>query len=481
MLRSVAVLFSCAFVLRFIALESLYSPGRGLLKRVMTTVLEGVTLGSLDYVPVGASTGYAAFAALMLYMIGLVLVGARDRAASGTTALVPMNEDEALMEQRPSSGIRPVNLVVIATILLTACVGLDDAPSDARHSRAVVDQSERERALASAFVWRPPAVPIGLADFTTNPSRPNSFGPTDTVACRFVPDHVNGMTPKFRCELPSGEIVKVKYGRRNPEVYAEVATTRLLAALGFGADEMYLVGKITCIGCPQFPFPALKCHAYTGARSICFAGALDNDPVHFEPAVIERRMPGRVIESRPDEGWAWYELDRIDPRIGSPRRELDALRLLAVVLSHWDNKSENQRLICPPDAEGPNGSCARPFALIQDLGSTFGPKKLDLVNWRRSPVWKDRRACTVSMKHLPFDGATFPDEQISEDGRLMLLDLLEQLSEAQLRSLFLASRITTFDAVPGEGRDPGAWARAFREKVRQVREAGPCPTRSPAS
>ena len=76
MLRSLAVLLGCAFFLRFIALESLYAPGRGVIKRVMTALLEGVTLGALDYAPAGATTGYVAFLALTLYVTGLVLLPA---------------------------------------------------------------------------------------------------------------------------------------------------------------------------------------------------------------------------------------------------------------------------------------------------------------------------------------------------------------------------------------------------------------------
>jgi hypothetical protein len=76
MLRSLAVLLGCAFFLRFIALESLYAPGRGVLKRVMTAVMEGITLGALDYAPNGAATGYVAFLALSLYLAGLVLLPA---------------------------------------------------------------------------------------------------------------------------------------------------------------------------------------------------------------------------------------------------------------------------------------------------------------------------------------------------------------------------------------------------------------------
>jgi len=74
MLRSLAVLLGCAFFLRFVALESLYAPGRGVLKRVMTALMEGVTLGALDYAPTGAATGYIAFMSLTLYLIGLLLL-----------------------------------------------------------------------------------------------------------------------------------------------------------------------------------------------------------------------------------------------------------------------------------------------------------------------------------------------------------------------------------------------------------------------
>ncbi|HET7217794.1 MAG TPA: hypothetical protein VFJ02_07085, partial [Vicinamibacterales bacterium] len=119
--------------------------------------------------------------------------------------------------------------------------------------------------------------------------------------------------------------------------------------------------------------------------------------------------------------------------------------------------------------------CARPLAIMQDLGATFGPTKLDLPNWEHTPVWADRRACRVSMEQLPFAGATFPETQISEEGRTFLLELLAQLSAHQVRELFAGAAIARFDGVSAESRDPGAWARAFLFKVEQVRRAGPCP------
>jgi len=53
--------------------------------------------------------------------------------------------------------------------------------------------------------------------------------------------------------LPGGETIKVKYGR-TPERQGEVAATRLLAALGFGADHVTMLPRIKCLGCPPFPF-----------------------------------------------------------------------------------------------------------------------------------------------------------------------------------------------------------------------------------
>ena len=78
LLRGLAVLLGSAFLLRFVILESLYSPAGGALKRVLTALLEGVTLGTLGYSPNAAVTGYAAFVALALFVAALVLLAPQD-------------------------------------------------------------------------------------------------------------------------------------------------------------------------------------------------------------------------------------------------------------------------------------------------------------------------------------------------------------------------------------------------------------------
>ena len=260
------------------------------------------------------------------------------------------------------------------------------------------------------------------------------------------------------------------------EVSAEVAATRLLAALGFSVDRMYVVRTVRCYGCPPFPFEALQCVAKTGAEGACTKGADPKRAVTFTAAVIERRIEGRKIEASPDQGWAWFELDRVDPgRGGASRAEVDALRLVAVLIAHWDNKAENQ-LVCPPGADSPDGSCRTPILVVQDLGATFGPLKIDLQNWRQAPIWSDPAACRVSVKTLPFGGGTFPDHLISEEGRQLTVTLLRQLTPAQLRALFIDSGVTRFTCSPKPASPMPGWPRSPRRSTTWRR---PAPARLP--
>jgi hypothetical protein len=84
LLRSLTVLFAAAFVLRFVVLESMYASDGGLLKQLMTTLLQGVSLGAIEYQPHAGATAYVGFFTLVLYLIGLVLLPpTRERTHAG--------------------------------------------------------------------------------------------------------------------------------------------------------------------------------------------------------------------------------------------------------------------------------------------------------------------------------------------------------------------------------------------------------------
>jgi hypothetical protein len=450
-LRSFVVLLGSAFLLRWVVLEALYAPDTGFLQRVVTTLAGGITLGAMEYAPHAAMTGYTAFFAVALYLAGLAL-------------LAPPPPPGALVPVGPTDGRHLPVAGLLACLWIAAGCGPQASaappPADPALSAA------REDALRRARVWQPPAVPIRDANLAENP--PGGFRGDEIVDCTFTTEPAGGTTPKFYCRLPDGREVKVKYGANNPELAAEAAATRLLAALGFGADRMFVVGAVRCAGCPPFPFRALRCYDRTG-WDVCLAGGRTRE---FRAAVIEQKSEGRKIEAFEDQGWGWDELSRVDESAGgASRAELDAFRLLAVLLAHWDNKGTNQRLVCLSDDE----PCSRPFALMQDVGATFGPTKLDLPNWSRAAMWAEPRNCTVSLADMPWGGATFPDHRISEAGRRFLLALLDQLSNAQLRDLFESSGVTSYEQISARARDPREWVAVFRDKVRQIRDAGPCP------
>jgi hypothetical protein len=289
----------------------------------------------------------------------------------------------------------------------------------------------------------------------------------DPLTCRYLADEPSGTTPKFNCVLDGGEIVKVKYGR-NSEIHAEAAATTLLSLLGYPADDVRVVRRVRCYGCPRFPFLATQLLSVARAQALLGPRGHEDGYTDFDWVAVERRFDAPAIETPATEGWAWYELTSSQ----APRAELDALRLLAVFLAHWDNKSENQRLVCldEPPAE-PDRPCARPLLMIQDLGASFGPTKVNLTAWRDMPVWADRTACVVSMKALPYQGATFPDARISEAGRAQFAQALSALSVDQIKRLFAEARFPEYQSATDDDRDLEAWTSAFTRRARQIETA----------
>jgi len=309
----------------------LYAPDGGLAKRLLTTIVEGASLGTIQYEPAGAVTGYVAFLTLTLYIVGIVLL----------PAPTPRGRLTVRALHAPSSAL---SIALIAVAVASACGRSKAAASnleDQSQSVQTARQRLRDDALRRARVWHQPAIPISQFDFAANPA--GGFTPSDEVQCRFTVQKLSGLTPKFHCQFPDGRILKVKYGEQNAELQAEIAGTRLLKSLGFAADDVFIVRSVHCVGCPRFPFRSLQCHERVGLKVLCFGGPTDYGRVRtFTTAVIDQRMEGTVIEAFDDQGWSWYELDAIDPaRGGSSPAEVDALRLMAIVLAHWDNKGAN--------------------------------------------------------------------------------------------------------------------------------------------
>ncbi len=96
LLRSLAVTFGSAFVLKFVVLYELSAPGTGWLKRVLQAMLEGITLGTLTQDPMRPVTGYIAFLTVALFLIGVSLLP-HDHAMPTDTRIGPYTDGKTML------------------------------------------------------------------------------------------------------------------------------------------------------------------------------------------------------------------------------------------------------------------------------------------------------------------------------------------------------------------------------------------------
>ena len=357
--------------------------------------------------------------------------------------------------------------LVVTTVLPHPTRGsgvLAEAPPAVAADRSSLDY--RASVIARAKVWQPTEVPA--MNLKAGPAGPKAFALDETINCTYLKEKLSGGTPKFACRTADGDELKVKFGGDNGEVYAEVMATRLLWAVGFGADHMYSV-RVVCRDCPSL-----------------FNGVIRSaKETVFDPAAVERKMPGTAFH--PDEGWSWKELDLIDEKAGgATRAERDGLKLMAAFIQHTDSKPEQQRLVClegsnagqPKHDKGPM-PCARPFMYINDVGVTFGranrfnvnkPGSANLAAWSETPVWQDADSCVANLPRSAT--GTLEHPPISEEGRRFLAGLLAQLSDAQLRDLFEAGRVTLRlrdpESVTSGFATIDEWVAAFKQKRDQI-------------
>src|SRR5262249_38738352 len=128
----------------------------------------------------------------------------------------------------------------------------------------------------------------------------------------------------------------------NREIFALVAATRLLWALGFDALHA-LPMNVICDRCPSNPATG---EGPRGSRS--YAAAM---------SVYPARGPWILSHEDPDQGWSWRQLDDAintlppGPERTRQRTHFDALALLGVFIQHGDRKSEQQELYCAAEVD----------------------------------------------------------------------------------------------------------------------------------
>jgi len=364
--------------------------------------------------------------------------------------------------------------------------------------------------LAHAVIWNepPPLTPTELRDGPRDVF-PEAFAhATTAIPCTFVEPgkELSGQSPKFECRTENGELLRLKYWNPatesgNREVFATVAATRLMWAIGFNAVPSLSI-SVLCERCPANPM--------TGDGPVSTRSYL----ALVQPW-LER--PAIVSSGNLDQGWSWRELDKaidsLPPGEERTRQRtyFDALTLLGVLMQHGDRKAAQQNLYCDSlmdvtqgevtldsgygrwIVEHPGASaCKRAAVVIFDVGATFGgaghwsresTAKMNLDQWRRQSIFLHTGdgTCRGRLNSSVTAGAGGePDPVISEEGRRFLAERLHAFTHEHVRALFEAAHADQLVERRQAPYTPSsdvieAWARTFEEKVREIdaRTCGP--------
>jgi len=88
LLRSLAVTFGSTLVLKFVVLAALSTPGQSRTARVLAALFDAATFGAIAQTPQPSLAGYAAFAAVALYLVGVSLLPSYRPLSSTPTDIV---------------------------------------------------------------------------------------------------------------------------------------------------------------------------------------------------------------------------------------------------------------------------------------------------------------------------------------------------------------------------------------------------------
>jgi len=374
----------------------------------------------------------------------------------------------------------------------------------------VESEAKRLEYLGRAAIWKDPGE-LTPAALLAGPPLADGSGVEAALrgspfTCTFAQPgkSMGGATKKFACTTSTGRTIRVKYtdpsDTSNREVFATVAASRLLWALGFTSHPIYPIA-LDCLDCPDDPT------AGTGDK------AKRTYLATYQPMFVD---PALVDDTEHDQGWKFGELDAAITALPAgelrsrQRQYFDALMLVGVLLQHGDRKPEQQRLSChgplkldagtvkeveghPVFVEKPGAiACDAPAVSMQDLGATFGgagkrtkgsTAKMNLKSWSEKPVFKTSdpgQEChgelTVSM--AAGDGS-LGDPRIGEAGRAFLAERLRRLTDDHLKAIFQAARVHLMtrddDDDDAKGAPVDAWVAAFKDKVRQLGERSCAP------
>jgi hypothetical protein len=159
----------------------------------------------------------------------------------------------------------------------------------------------------------------------------------DLSRITFIEKEEGGFSTKYRVRDGAGRVWVAKLGK---EAQSETAASRLVWAVGYQTEIIYLAPCVRIEGAPEAGEEIERCSGEGFAN------------VRFEarPEGVKRL-----------DIWKWDD----NPFKGT--RELQGLKVLMALLENWDTKDDNNKVL-----HVRNGGRNELYYIISDLGATFG-------------------------------------------------------------------------------------------------------------
>ena len=222
----------------------------------------------------------------------------------------------------------------------------------------------------------------------------------DLSRVTFVEEKKGGWSTKYRVKDGKGVEWVAKLSK---EAQPETASNRLLWAIGYETEIVYLVPELEIVG----------------------KGTFKNVKLEARPKDVKRT-----------EFWLWAN----NPFLGKP--EFQGLKIMMVFINNWDMKDDNNAILA---TKGKTNSERR--YIISDLGATFGKtggifsrsrnKPSDYV---KSEFVKGVKGNKIELSYSGKNGKLFDDITVSD--AKWLAGLLGRLSDDQIRDAFRAANYT---------------------------------------
>ena len=287
------------------------------------------------------------------------------------------------------------NIQYIVLIILAACAfsGIAEAQKKSK-------KSGNPAAKETGVIWR--NVNVRSQDLLTGPGGKASAPNLDRIA--FIRQEKGGYSTKYRIRDASNRVWVAKIGK---EAQSETAAVRLLSALGYHTEIVYLVPRITIPG----------------------KGTFQNVRLEARPDSVDR-----------GKEWKWSN----NPFVGT--NQLQGLKLMMAMFNNWDMKNSNNVILKSDNDK---------FYVVSDLGATFGKMGISsfpLLRWigrtRNEP--KDYYESDSFVKKVDkgrvkvaFNGKNNGElKNISVEQVRWLTNLLTQLSDRQIRDAFRSANYT---------------------------------------